>query len=47
METLAVHSTEERRMGEQTRLDCLKTATERNKLARRFAKQRDLDPDLQ
>lgn len=31
METPAVHSIEERRQEEQVRLDCLKTATERNK----------------
>jgi len=31
MSTVTSHSTEELRMGEQTRLDCLKSATERNK----------------
>jgi len=31
MATVAAPSTEERRLGEQTRLDCLKTAAERNK----------------
>jgi hypothetical protein len=31
MASVAAPSTEERRLGEQTRLDCLKTAAERNK----------------